>query len=96
MSLDLNHMEIDIAMADNIDLGLKPLDRVNCTLTDKQGKTAQVNGLPDTGSNINLLPDQIGRQFASYREIVHPDASTPSGNLKSLACVKPASRLETN
>ena len=82
MSLDLNHMEIDIAMVDNIDLDMKLLDRVDCTLTDKEGKTVRVNGLPDTGSNINLLPDKIGRQFASYREITHPGASTPSGTLK--------------
>jgi len=55
MSLDLNHMEIDIAMVDNIDLDMKLLDRVDCTLTDKEGKTVHVNGLPDTGSNINFF-----------------------------------------
>ena len=39
-------------------------------------KTANVQGLPDTGANIHMLPDRIGRQFARYCEIVFPRAST--------------------
>ena len=48
-------------------------------------KTANVQGLPDTGANIHMLPDRIGRQFARYCEIVFPRASTHS---RLLACVR--------
>ena len=82
VNMDLNEVEIDLANANSIDLGLRPLAKVNCKLTDKTGKKTEVQGLPDTGANINVLPDRIGRQFASYREIVFPGASTPSGQLK--------------
>ena len=90
-NLDLNSIEIDLANVERLhldDLGIQKLDRVDCILTDRKGNSAQVRGLPDTGANINLLPDWIARNFSTYREVMFPDVDTPSTDLKIIGIVQ--------
>ena len=61
---------------------------MDCILTDRKGNSAQVRGLPDTGANINLLPNWIAKNFTTYRDIIFPDVDTPSTELKIIGIVQ--------
>ena len=90
-NLDLNSIEIGLAKVDRLhvdDLGIQKLDWADCILTDRQGNTAQVRGLPDTSTNINLLPYSIPRNFSAYWEVVFPDVETLSTELNIIGIVQ--------
>ena len=48
-------------------LDVEPLETIPVTLSDRTGYTFMMRGLADTGANINLLPDSLGKSFSTYK-----------------------------
>jgi len=69
--VDTNEVELDIRVCESLRLRdyLETLERIECNLSDPYGRSATVMALPDTGSNINLLPDDVARLFDHYRTV---------------------------
>ena len=91
--MEHNAVELDILNVETLDLDeyLEPLERINITLSDRDGRSTSVKGLPDTGSNINLLPDTIGQKFNRYRPVVLPNGRLPrtvDGTIEVLGIVQ--------
>ena len=88
-----NAVELDVLNVESIDFDnyLEPLERLDICLSDRDGRSVTVNGLPDTGSNINLLPDVVARKFNRYRPACLPDGQQPKtvdGKIEILAIVQ--------
>ena len=52
------------------DNSIKPLERIQVLLATQSGKQIEAAALPDTGANINVMPEEIARQF--YKSIRKP------------------------
>jgi len=50
----------NVVKADN---NVMPLSTVNATLADTAGHQVEVDGLPDTGANVNIMPMSIAKKF---------------------------------
>ena len=90
---ETNAVELDILNVESLDFDnyLEPLERIDITLSDRDGRSSTVKGLPDTGSNINLLPDVVARKFNHYRPALLPDGRQPrtvDGKIEVLAIVQ--------
>ena len=49
------------------DNSIKPLERIQVLLATRSGKQVEAAALPDTGANINVMPESLARQF--YKSI---------------------------
>ena len=75
----------------NLDNYLEALVRLDICLSNHDGCSITVNGLRDTGSYINLLPDVVGQKFNRYRLACLPDRQQPKtfkGKIKIMAIVQ--------
>ena len=94
LDLELNSIVVDTkteTRAATVDLGAEKLDMVLCILTDSSGNSMQMNSLPDTGANINLMPDKLAKTFATYKKCEVVDDFKPktvSGTLDILGIVR--------
>ena len=63
--METNAMEPDIMNVESINLDnyLEALERLDICLSNHDGCSITVNGLRDTGSYINLLPDVVAQKF---------------------------------
>ena len=50
----------NVVKADN---NVTPLSTINATLADTAGHQVEVEGLPDTGANVNIMPLSIAKKF---------------------------------
>lgn len=64
-------------------LDVEPLDTIPVTLSDRTGYSSKAQGLADTGANVNLLPDSLGKTFATY-QLADLPASPKTANGGSL------------
>ena len=69
--METNEIELDIRNLESLEFTqyLEPLERIDFVISDRDGRSTSISGLPDTGSNINLLPDGIARKFNRYRTV---------------------------
>ena len=57
---------------------LESLETLLLVLSDEPGMSLTLQGLPDFGANVNILPDYMARQFASYTEVVCQNVNSPN------------------
>ena len=92
--LELNSIVVDMkqdSCATAVDLGVEKLDMVLCVLTDSSGNSCQMDSLPDTGANINVMPDNNARSFATYKKcqvLGDYKPKTAGGTLQIIGVVK--------
>ena len=64
---------------------------VLCVLTNSSGNSCQMDSLPDTGANVNVMPDNIARSFATYKKcqvLGDYKPKTAGGTLQIIGVVK--------
>ena len=57
---EINNVQLKSVKADN---SIKPLETIQVLLSVPSGKQVEAAALPDTGANINVMPESLAKQF---------------------------------
>ena len=71
-NMETKEIELDIRNLESLEFTqyLELLEQINFVISDRDGCSTLISGLPNTELNINLLPNNVAKKFNRYRTIL--------------------------